>query len=75
LNQRQWKSLLLDDPIQHVDDYMALNLVEVLAAFRTQVIIAVKDTALVELLCRRLRRAQAPQFAGLELRQRHHPLK
>jgi chromosome segregation protein len=30
----QWKSLLLDDPVQHIDDYRALNLVEVLAAIR-----------------------------------------
>jgi len=25
---------LLDDPVQHIDDYRALNLVEVLAAIR-----------------------------------------
>jgi chromosome segregation protein len=54
----QWKSLLLDDPVQHIDDYRALNLVEVLAAIRRggrQIIIAVEDTALADLLCRRLR--------------------
>jgi chromosome segregation protein len=53
-----WKSLLLDDPVQHIDDYRALNLVEVLAAIRRsgrQVIIAVEDSALADLLCRRLR--------------------
>ncbi len=27
-----WQSLLLDDPVQHIDDYRALNLVEVLTA-------------------------------------------
>ena len=54
----QWRSLLLDDPVQHVDDYRALNLVEVLAAIRRsgrQLIIAVEDGALADLLCRRLR--------------------
>lgn len=53
-----WKSLLLDDPVQHIDDYRALNLVEVLAAIRRedgQVICAVEDEALGELLARRLR--------------------
>jgi len=54
----RWNTLLLDDPVQHIDDYRALNLVEVLAAIRRtgrQVIIAVEDTALADLLCRRLR--------------------
>jgi chromosome segregation protein len=53
-----WRSLLLDDPVQHVDDYRALNLVEVLASIRRsgrQVIVAVEDVALADLLCRRLR--------------------
>jgi chromosome segregation protein len=53
-----WNSLLLDDPVQHIDDYRALNLVEVLAAIRRsgrQIIVAVEDTALADLLCRRLR--------------------
>ena len=53
-----WQSLLLDDPVQHIDDYRALNLVEVLTAIRRtsrQVIVAVEDPALADLLCRRLR--------------------
>ena len=53
-----WHSLLLDDPVQHIDDYRALNLVEVLAAIRRsghQVIVAVEDPALADVLCRRLR--------------------
>ena len=53
-----WRTLLLDDPVQHVDDYRALNLVEVLAAIRRsgrQVVVAVEDSALADLLCRRLR--------------------
>src|ERR1035437_4610614 len=56
----KWNSLLLDDPVQHIDDYRALNLVEVLAAIRRtnrQVIVAVEDPALADLLCRRLRSA------------------
>lgn len=54
----RWQTLLLDDPVQHIDDYRALNLVEVLAAIRRtgrQVVIAVEDVALADLLCRRLR--------------------
>jgi chromosome segregation protein len=54
----RWQSLLLDDPVQHIDDYRALNLIEVLAAIRRsgrQVIVAVEDPALADVLCRRLR--------------------
>lgn len=57
---RSWTSLhslLLDDPVQHIDDFRALHLVEVLAALRLdhrQIICAVEDTALADLLCRRL---------------------
>jgi recombinational DNA repair ATPase RecF len=58
---RPWctfETLLLDDPVQHIDDYRALNLVEVLASIRRtgrQVIVAVEDDALADVLCRRLR--------------------
>jgi chromosome segregation protein len=51
---RPWctfETLLLDDPVQH-------NLVEVLASIRRtgrQVIVAVEDAALADVLCRRLR--------------------
>lgn len=57
---RAWtplRSLLLDDPVQHIDDFRALHLVEVLAALRVdgrQIICAVEDAALADLLCRRL---------------------
>jgi hypothetical protein len=54
----RWQSLLLDDPVQHIDDYRALNLVEVLSAIRRtgrQIIVAVEDVALADVLCRRLR--------------------
>jgi hypothetical protein len=42
----------------NIDDYRAINLVEVLAAIRRanrQVIVAVEDSGLADLLCRRLR--------------------
>jgi DNA repair exonuclease SbcCD ATPase subunit len=54
----KWQSLILDDPVQHIDDYRALNLVEVLGAVRRddrQIICAVEDVALARLLTRRLR--------------------
>jgi DNA repair exonuclease SbcCD ATPase subunit len=57
---RAWtplRSLLLDDPVQHIDDFRALHLVEVLAALRLdgrQIICAVEDPALADFLCRRL---------------------
>lgn len=57
---RAWtplQSLLLDDPVQHIDDFRALHLVEVLAALRSdgrQIICAVEDPALADLLSRRL---------------------
>jgi chromosome segregation protein len=53
-----WQPLLLDDPVQHIDDYRALSLVEVLAAIRRsgrQVIVAVENTALADVLRRHLR--------------------
>jgi chromosome segregation protein len=57
---RAWtplRSLLLDDPVQHIDDFRALHLIEVLAALRSdgrQIICAVEDPALADLLSRRL---------------------
>ncbi|MFL6856617.1 MAG: chromosome segregation protein SMC, partial [Allosphingosinicella sp.] len=54
----KFQTLLLDDPVQHIDDYRALNLVEVLSAIRKgkrQVVVAVEDAALADALCRRLR--------------------
>lgn len=57
---RGWglRSLVLDDPVQHIDDYRAMNLVEVLAAISRhehQIICAVEDEQLAKLLARRLR--------------------
>lgn len=53
----KWTTLVLDDPVQHIDDFRALHLVEVLSALRQtgrQVVCAVEDEALADLLCRRL---------------------
>ncbi len=47
----------MDDTVQHIDDLRALHLAEVLAAFRLegrQIICAVEDPALADMLCRRL---------------------
>jgi chromosome segregation protein len=53
----RWRTLLLDDPVQHVDDFRSIHLAEVLAQVRAsgrQIICAVEDEALADLLCRRL---------------------
>lgn len=58
------KSLILDDPVQHIDDYRALHLAEVLSSIRllkNQVICTVEDAALADLLCRRLRSAEGDE--------------
>jgi len=58
---RRWcerRTLLLDDPVQHIENYRALNLVEVLSSIhRTgrQVVVAVEDQALTDVLCHKLR--------------------
>lgn len=52
-----WRTLILDDPVQHIDDFRALHLIEVLAALRLdgrQIVCAVEDQDLADLLCRRL---------------------
>lgn len=52
-----WRTLLMDDPVQHIDDFRALHLIEVLAALRLggrQIVCAVEDEDLADLLCRRL---------------------
>lgn len=53
----RWRSILLDDPVQHIDDFRTVHLAEVMAHLVTeqrQVICAVEDAALADLLCRRL---------------------
>ena len=57
IGMSSWRTLLMDDPVQHIDDFRALHLVEVLAALRLggrQIVCAVEDEALADLLCRRL---------------------
>ena len=53
----RWRSILLDDPVQHVDDFRTVHLAEVLAHLchsDRQIVCAVEDSALAELMCRRL---------------------
>jgi chromosome segregation protein len=53
----RWQSVLLDDPVQHVDDFRAVHLAEVLAqlvAGGRQIVCAVEDPALADMMCRRL---------------------
>jgi chromosome segregation protein len=57
---RPWarlRTLILDDPVQHVDDFRSLHLGEVLAAIRQtgrQILCTVEDPAMASFLCRRL---------------------
>lgn len=51
-------TLILDDPIQHIDDFRVIHLVELLSSLRksnNQIICTVESSDLAELLCRRLR--------------------
>ena len=53
----KWKTIMLDDPVQHIDDFRAVQLAEVVGQFvreGRQVICAVEDAALADLLARRL---------------------
>lgn len=53
----RWSSLLLDDPVQHIDDFRSVHLAELLGQLvreKKQVICAVEDPALAELLCRKM---------------------
>jgi len=70
---RPWcklKALILDDPVQHIDDFRALHLVELLSSIRQtgqQIICTVEDTALADLLCRRLRSSERNEGCRVEL--------
>lgn len=53
----RWRTIMLDDPVQHVDDFRSVHLAELLAqviAGGRQVICAVEDVALADMLARRL---------------------
>ena len=57
ISWNRWRSILLDDPVQHVDDFRTIHLAEVLAHLchsGQQVVCAVEDSALADLMCRRL---------------------
>lgn len=70
---RPWcnlRTLVLDDPVQHIDDYRALHLAEVLSSIRQlghQLICTVEDPGLADLLCRRLRSASLGDGIRIEL--------
>jgi len=58
----RWQSILLDDPVQHVDDFRTVHLAEVLAHLcqsGRQIVCAVEDGALADLMCRRLPTSEA----------------
>lgn len=53
----RWRTILLDDPVQHVDDFRSVHLAEVMAQLASagrQIVCVVEDAALADLLCRRL---------------------
>ena len=53
----RWSSLLLDDPVQHIDDFRSVHLAELLGQLvreQRQIICAVEDPALADLLCRKM---------------------
>lgn len=67
----RWNTLILDDPMQHVDDYRALRLVEVLGSIRRsgrQILCAVEDRSLADLLARRLATSESQSGSVLELK-------
>jgi chromosome segregation protein len=67
-------TLVLDDPVQHIDDYRALHFAEVLSSVRQmghQIICTVQDSALADLLCRRLRSANLGD--GLRIEMEYEP--
>ena len=64
LSWNNWKSILLDDPVQHIDDFRSVHLAEVLAQVvraGRQIICAAEDSALADLIARHL-----PVSAGRE---------
>jgi ABC-type cobalamin/Fe3+-siderophores transport system ATPase subunit len=53
----RWSSLLLDDPVQHIDDFRSVHLAELMGHLvreKRQIICAVEDPALADLLCRKM---------------------
>jgi DNA repair exonuclease SbcCD ATPase subunit len=53
----RWSSIMLDDPVQHIDDFRSVHLSELLGQLVSegrQVICAVEDPALADLICRKM---------------------
>lgn len=53
----RWTTILLDDPVQHIDDFRSVHLAEVLSqlvAEGRQIVCAVEDPALADMIGRRL---------------------
>lgn len=70
----KFPTLVLDDPVQHIDDYRALHFAEVLSSIRQlghQIVCTVQDSALADLLCRRLRSASLGD--GLRIEMEYEP--
>lgn len=66
----RFRTLILDDPVQHIDDFRALHLAEVLNGVRKQgrqVICAAEDPELARLIARRLRGIRGEAGALVEL--------
>lgn len=66
----RWETVILDDPIQHIDDFRALHVIEVLSALRLQgrqIVVAVEDAGVADALCRRLRSSFASPGVRIEL--------
>ncbi|MEX2402409.1 MAG: AAA family ATPase [Rhodothermales bacterium] len=66
----RFNTLILDDPVQHIDDFRALQLTELLSAIRRsgrQIIVTIEDEALARLLRRRLRSSDAEEGQHVQM--------
>lgn len=76
---RPWcklNTLIFDDPVQHIDDFRALHLTEILSSIRKtkkQLICTVEDSDLANLMCRRFRSKENEE--GLFVNLEYIPLK
>lgn len=62
--------VILDDPVQHIDDYRALHMVEVLSAINMrghQILCIVEDPDLADLICRRLGNSSLGEGTRIDL--------
>lgn len=66
----RWRTIILDDPVQHVDDFRSVHLAEVIAQLvraGRQIVCVVEDPALADHLCRRLPITAAGEGARVSL--------